>query len=137
MPHPMEAALRQQASRSKQSQLMQALNGNILGEVINFCPYGCPDDALDEHGYCRHLVGFTVPGKPKWMEPRVLTEIGRAKDLRYVVDGKHKVPTPKGKDVKLEEITVSSRVYTKAGIPDYHEPDRDDTPAIPDEQDEE
>lgn len=29
----------------------------------NHCPCGCEAADLDEHGYCRHLVGFSSNGK--------------------------------------------------------------------------
>ena len=30
-----------------------------IGAVKNHCPCGCTNESLDEHGYCKHLVGFT------------------------------------------------------------------------------
>ena len=32
-----------------------------LGGKVSYCPFGCKSesDDLDDHGYCRHLVGFT------------------------------------------------------------------------------
>ena len=29
----------------------------------NHCPFGCPATALNDLGYCRHLVGFTNDGE--------------------------------------------------------------------------
>lgn len=34
-----------------------------IGAVKNHCPFGCPNESLDEHGYCEHLVGFTNGSK--------------------------------------------------------------------------
>lgn len=31
----------------------------FAGVNKNWCPFGCPDDELDEYGYCYHLIGFT------------------------------------------------------------------------------
>jgi hypothetical protein len=31
--------------------------------VTNHCPFGCRDDQLDAHGYCRHLIGWTEDGR--------------------------------------------------------------------------
>jgi|SRR6516162_5469576 hypothetical protein len=41
------------------TRLQRALAACKNGEKPNACPFGCPDDQLDEHGYCRHLIGFT------------------------------------------------------------------------------
>lgn len=35
--------------------------GEPIGVKPNLCPCGCR--AVDENGYCRHLVGFTTDGK--------------------------------------------------------------------------
>lgn len=33
------------------------------GTKKNYCPFGCTKEALDEYGYCRHLIGFSADGK--------------------------------------------------------------------------
>ena len=85
----------------------------------NHCPFGCRTPELDEHGYCRHLIGFTLPGNEKFMEPRVprFNLQDPPQVVGYFVDGKQKGPVPK--NAQLERLTVCSRVYHKNGIPDY------------------
>lgn len=36
---------------------------DTASKIDNHCPFGCCLADLDEHGYCRHLVGFTNDGK--------------------------------------------------------------------------
>jgi hypothetical protein len=84
------------------SRLMLAKGRTGTGEKVNFCPFGCATDELDEHGYCKHLVGFTADGKT--LEPMAADERGRRR-----VDGGRREPVLKG-DV-LERITTCSRVY--------------------------
>jgi len=36
--------------------------------MVNHCPFGCADEQLDKHGWCRHLIGWTEDGKT--FEPR-------------------------------------------------------------------
>ena len=44
--------------------LWEAMRRLILrGHKVNLCPFGCQEEHLDEHGYCRHLVGFTNNGQ--------------------------------------------------------------------------
>ena len=83
------------------SPLMQAKAQALSGEKVNACPFGCELEELDEHGYCRHLVGFTTDGK--------VLERQRLVGDRRQVFGNEKEPVRKG-DV-LVQITTSSRVY--------------------------
>lgn len=73
-----------------------------MGERVNFCPFGCKDEQLDDNGYCVHLVGFTTDGKV--MEPMGMDAQGK----RKVFGSKSQEVLP---DDKLVRITVSSRVY--------------------------
>ncbi len=107
------------------------------GEKVNFCPFGCSLEVLDEHGYCRHLIGFTnefttsaqnkvsvLPGAG--YEPMVrrlgkrIVQIPGRKVMSKTVDPEDKepewewVPDPLPKispDDILERITTSCRVY--------------------------
>ena len=81
---------------------MEAKASAFYGEKVNFCPFGCRDEDLDDHGYCDHLVGFTTDGK--MLEPMSVGPYGYK-----VVDGKH--PEPVLSTDKLERITTSYRVY--------------------------
>jgi len=114
-----QLAVSPEQRRSKLTPLMKAKTEAITGQKVNFCPYGCEDGDLDEHGYCRHLVGFTNDGK--LFEPMYRTEGGR-RVVRCEMQPKH--PGDRGPDVemvpvlkpvlktdKLVQITVSYRVY--------------------------
>lgn len=132
-----------QARKANLSPLMTAMGRQSKGEIVNFCPFRCPDHHLDELGYCRHLVGFTKQGR--------LDEEGRpVKDVRSRATGKvrlmdvcmppdaggrrvtlgggrgaavdHRKPLEKG-DV-LIRITNTWRVYREAGC--YPAPEDDD-----------
>lgn len=98
-----------QARRDTRSALMREKALAATGEVVNFCPYGCDTTALDERGYCFHLVGFTTNGRV--MEPRVV----RKDDGRIIVDGK-KPQKLKAGDL-LVKITTTARVYRAGGNP--------------------
>ena len=90
------------------SPLMRAKAQTKAGRIVNACPFGCADGELDEHGYCRHLVGFTPPGRKdvyEHMPPAepgegVLRRAVRAGDVRPVI-----------RSDKLVRITTSHRVY--------------------------
>lgn len=107
-----------QQRKANLSPLMLAKQGAVSGEKVNFCPYGCTDEEIDENGYCRHLIGFTTDGKN--MEPMRYNERGlRQVIVKYVPrDGQpgkdaKAVPVlePVLKTDQLVQITVSSRVY--------------------------
>lgn len=64
------------------------VRAQLLGKKTNLCPFGCQDHHLNEHGICRHLVGYTVDGKT--YEPLV------RKKGRYIVQvPRTSVPLPK------------------------------------------
>ena len=94
-----------QNKKANHSPLMQALSKASLGESPNFCPFGCQSEQLDENGYCRHLVGFTVPGEPHHFEPLAPPDAAGYRTVR----GARREPVRKGD--RLVQITVSSRVY--------------------------
>ncbi len=112
------------------SPLMRALTQNKAGEKVNFCPFGCEVEDLDDHGYCRHLIGFTNSsptdcknGKGVF-EPMVKQQgrrivqvkrprIARGPDeegIQQFEEGPPDLPAVKKTD-KLVQITVSHRVY--------------------------
>lgn len=91
------------------SELMKAKGKASLGEKVNFCPFGCSDDQLDEQGYCDHLVGIALPGNEA-MERVVKDERGRRRVL-----GAQTVPI--GKKDRLVRITTCSRVYREGPAP--------------------
>lgn len=91
---------------------------------VNVCPFGCQKDNLDEHGYCRHLIGFTndtrhyepvimVRGKRKIFIPREkigeagFNEYGEAVEEQW---GPPQLPKVQKDDV-IVQITTSWRVY--------------------------
>jgi hypothetical protein len=86
------------------SELMVAKSRAALGEKVNFCPFNCGLEDLDDLGYCEHLIGFTTDGKT--LEPMVADSRGRKK----VLGGKEHEQKVRPTD-KLIRITVSSRVY--------------------------
>ncbi len=68
--------------KSPLSDLMQQKAKALTGQKVNVCPFGCVMKELDEHGYCRHLVGFCelIPGVPQerlLMEPMIMDNKGR------------------------------------------------------------
>lgn len=92
------------------------------GDKVNFCPFGCEDKHLDEHGYCKHLVGFTNDGKA--YEPMKRNAVGRrvvqvpTKEVGMEQDDDGvmqkvfaPVLPPVQKTDVLVPISVSSRVY--------------------------
>ena len=92
-----------QARSANHSPLMQALQRRSMGAKINFCPYGCENKDLDDHGYCKHLVGFTTDRID--FEPRRYDDVWN----RYIVDGSKKQPIQKTDHI--ERITSTYRVY--------------------------
>jgi hypothetical protein len=95
------------------SPLMTAVLRASAGEKVNFCPFGCSDDDLDERGLCDHLIGYTNDGKT--MEPVVLVGGRRTVQVPMGTDGKpRRLPIPPG--AKLERITCSARVYHKGRL---------------------
>lgn len=114
MADPRLTALMDRQKQDKRSTLMKAKAKVAQDGVVNFCPFGCEDSQLDEHGYCKHLVGFT--NDKKFYEPMIFdpTRQARVVRVKMTVDENGKpVPQlePCQKGDKFEEITISSRVY--------------------------
>lgn len=112
-----------QQRSANHSDLMKALGRASVGEKVNFCPFGCQEQHLDDHGYCRHLVGFTLPGDPTKYEPMVkrngkrVVQVPRPK-VKVGADEEGDVfedGPPQYQDVlpgdQLVRITHCSRVY--------------------------
>ena len=100
-----------QSRKSALSPLMRAKSDAVRtgGDVVNFCPFECSDDALDEHGYCAHLIGFYHPPGEMY-EPRVrVKDKGQAED-KIIVQGSKKLHMQS--KFKLVRITSSYRVYS-------------------------
>lgn len=92
------------------SDLMKAKKAATKGEVVNFCPYGCDVSGLDENGYCKHLVGFTVDKKtfePMKRAQRGKRGVGRAvrvpsRVVRFETEMEEQPIMVKGADGKEE-----------------------------------
>lgn len=122
-----------QARSANLSELMQAKSRAAMGEKVNFCPFGCEDREVDEHGYCRHLVGFLdVGGEIRGSEIIKKSYVGRdfepmrrGKGGRYSIDSYviteseevvNKYDKVQENDV-LVRVTTSARVYREAISP--------------------
>lgn len=101
---------------------MYAKMKSKAGKKVNACPFGCKDQQLDQHGYCRHLVGFTDGESDQYYFPMKMGPGGRRIVLpRTEVDedlsceGEEPVLKPVREPVKpgdlLVKITSCSRVY--------------------------
>ena len=101
--------------RDPRSELMRAQAGALSGEKVNFCPFGCSDDELDDHGYCRHLVGFTSADHDgcKMMEKRIVDPALLTPGCRERVGPEREAVQKRD---KLVQITSSYRVYREAGL---------------------
>ena len=122
--------------RDRRSRLMRALGKTSHRSDVNFCPYGCDDLDLDEHGYCYHLIGFTLPGDRTKYEP-LLPPVkdwddpqdhdGLSKEMGFLCRtheaGVRKTGCGKrGKVQKgdvLVDITCSCRVYRDIDRPEW------------------
>ncbi len=108
------------------SPLMRAKANNPKGEKVNACPFGCTVEEIDDQGYCRHLVGFTVPGNDKLYEPLIVKRGRRRVEVRREKIMLGDNPSGNGEDDwtwgppvyenvqdkdQLVKITTSSRVY--------------------------
>lgn len=74
------------------------------GKKFNPCLFGCRDHDVDDHGYCHHVIGATVPGRPALMEPIEIDKRGNR-----VVVGAKRCATPK--EAHLERVTTCAWVY--------------------------
>jgi len=121
MAHPEQSP--PQSRRKVLSPLMQAKADALGGEKVNFCPFGCELDKLDEHGYCDHLVGFTndkkvyepmvkVKGRRR-VQPR-MEKIGEEYDDFGKVQPVTRPVLEQCKDGdQFVQITTSFRVYRR------------------------
>ena len=120
------------------SPLMAAKAAGLSG---NFCPFGCGDDDVDEHGYCYHLIGFTFDEKRKRFETMKQMDNGHvAVQVPFTtkrLGPKHVKRVYQYEKVQpgdqLVEISTSSRVYRNIPRPDDWE---DELIQVPDEDDE-
>lgn len=62
MAHPAEVSVHERVAREIQK-------ARAAGKKFNACPCGCTEQQLNEHGYCRHLIGWSNDGK--FYEPRM------------------------------------------------------------------
>jgi len=107
-PRVAEAQVGPKTRQANLSRLMLAKTKASVGEKVNFCPFGCELDDLDDQGHCRHLVGYTTDGK--LMEPLLELKGRRIVQVRKDAEGRpvlEKVP----EGAILERITSSARVY--------------------------
>lgn len=109
------------------SPLIQAI-AKARGRTPNACPFGCKAADLDTHGYCNHLIGWTIPGDERHFNPRKKRESNNVHSHEYVdgSDLRDTLPT----DV-LEKGTVSCRVYRNTvatNDPGDEQPEKPKTP---------
>ncbi len=101
-----------QQRKANLSPLMEAKGLASQGEKVNFCPFGCELEDLDDQGYCKHVAGFTNDGVE--MEPLVTVNGRRLVQVPLVTNEAGK-QVPRYEKVrktdKLVRITTSSRVY--------------------------
>jgi hypothetical protein len=100
--------------KDQRSPLMRAQAMAPTGGVVNFCPFGCTDEELDQHGYCKHLIGFT--NDKKTYEPMIWDGVRQSRIVRVkMVQDKDGKPIPQlepcQKGDKFVQVSVSSRVY--------------------------
>lgn len=90
------------------------------GQVATACPFGCTteNEDYDEHGRCRHLIGFTLKENKTTFAPLKKREPTKNKDGKVIgapdwlfEDGSDLQQVQPGDH--LERITVSYRVYRK------------------------
>lgn len=79
------------------------------------CPFGCGEAQSDDHGYCKHLVGFTDDGKT--MEARLVNREGtKQKTAKDAKAGVEVLQT----DIVVDTGYVTARVYramSKTDVP--------------------
>jgi len=111
--------------REVMSPLMRAKAASLDGQAVNFCPFGCTAEKLDEHGYCNHLIGFS--NDKVTYEPMVRHRANgrrvvqvRTKPVGQEYDdlgNVHAVVKPVNEEClptdKFVQITTSWRVYRK------------------------
>jgi hypothetical protein len=97
------------------------------GQTVNFCPFGCYDDELDEQGYCYHLIGFSPNGKA--LERNQVGPDGRVRTIAPVrkVNGRFQIVHDERVDRRRHKLIPivhggSFRVYEDVQRPaDYPE----------------
>lgn len=89
----------------------------FAGQIIPACPFKCREKQMDAQGYCKHLVGFTIPdSEPLMYEPFKERVDAKGKETGYrFTDGSD--PRPVKKKDELVRITTSYRVYREEGEP--------------------
>jgi len=100
--------------KDTRSSLMKAKSKSLAGQKVNACPYGCKVGDLDEHGYCKHLVGFTEDKKT--YEPMVRR------------GGRRIVQVPMKPSGEMEQVENDDGTYSEKPImvPDYPRCERGD-----------
>ncbi len=109
---PVEERLKK--SKEHLSPLMRAKQQAQNGEKVNACPFGCTIEDLDDQGYCRHLVGFTIPGNRKLYEPLVMKR------------GRRVVQVARDK-MKMGELAEDGQEDWVWGPPQYEQVQKTDT----------
>lgn len=133
----MSYEIRNTPPNQRQTTLSPLLAAKSIGANPNLCPFGCPDDDLDEHGYCFHLIGFTndkkrielmkrLPnGYTAVQVPYTVKRLG-PKHVKRIYQYDRVLPTD-----ELRQISVSWRVYRNIERPveffqeDIQVPDED------------
>lgn len=98
----------------QRSPLMRA-KAKSRGRIVNACPYGCPDESLDEHTYCKHLIGFTLPGNDRRFHPIEFrkNKDGTDSEFRFSNSKNEQDVLPSD---HLERGSQSCRVYRKVPV---------------------
>lgn len=88
-----------------------------LKPIENHCPFGCPDENLDELGYCEHLVGFTSDGFV--LEPIVLRRRYSRDAKEWIEDGNVMVDGREPEEVQPGDKRVNPKFEQKDdhGVP--------------------
>ena len=87
-------------------------------EILNLCPCGCSVQRLDDKGYCRHLIGWTVDGQTVELREKFGSGHERTGNLLGVVEEDDILisGTPFRKDKNGNHTpTPTYRVYRKSG----------------------
>ncbi len=88
-----------------------------MADIKTHCPFGCKGPKLDEHGYCRHLLGFTNDGQVyEPITPMLTRSRGQLVDAgRVTVNGKNPLPIPDNRILVNPEVKpLDNGVYHMA-----------------------